>query len=115
MSRLEKWKINRRYQNETEVPILFSIKDVVAIGVEQPSLSIASVANPCTWHRIRRAFSCNIPLQAFSVVFGPIVISFNRGLIGHAIKDAMSGGLGGLGSFQVVCLDFCWFLPQTNR
>ena len=32
-------------------------------------------------------------LQAlFSVVFGPIV-GFLIGLIGHAIKDAMSGGL----------------------
>ncbi|MFR8936922.1 MAG: hypothetical protein ACLVH2_00100 [Streptococcus sp.] len=33
-------------------------------------------------------------------------------MIGHAIKDAMSGSLCGLGSFQVVCLDSCWFLRK---
>ncbi len=42
-------------------------------------------------HRIR-AFSCNIPFKlSLIVVFGPIVGLI--GLIGHAIKDAMSGGL----------------------
>ena len=70
----------------------FTIKDVVAIGVGAASLW------SLRWFQFRRqlqipAFSCSLRFKHFfSVVFGPIV-GFLMGLIGHAIKDAMSGGL----------------------
>lgn len=81
---------------------LFSIKDVVAIGVGAALfvvIAMLQIPAPAPNTSIQLQYA----LQAlFSVVFGPIV-GFLIGLIGHAIKDAMSGGLG---SFQVVCLDF---------
>ena len=70
----------------------FSIKDVVAIGVGAALfVVIAMIPIPAP------APNTNIQLQyalqaLFSVIFGPIV-GFLMGLIGHAIKDAMTYGL----------------------
>ena len=71
---------------------LFSIKDVVAIGVGAALfvvIAMLQIPAPAPNTSIQLQYA----LQAlFSVVFGPIV-GFLIGLIGHAIKDAMSGGL----------------------
>ena len=71
---------------------LFSIKDVVAIGVGAALfvvIAMLQIPAPAPNTSIQLQYA----LQAlFSVVFGPIV-GFLMGLIGHAIKDAMSGGL----------------------
>ena len=85
---------------------LFSIKDVVAIGVGAALfvvIAMLQIPAPAPNTSIQLQYA----LQAlFSVVFGPIV-GFLIGLIGHAIKDALCQVVfGGLGSFQVVCLDF---------
>ena len=81
---------------------LFSIKDVVAIGVGAALfvvIAMLQIPAPAPNTSIQLQYA----LQAlFSVVFGPIV-GFLIGLIGHAIKDVVFGGLG---SFQVVCLAF---------
>ena len=71
---------------------LFSIKDVVAIGVGAALFVVIAMLQipapaPNTSIQLQYAFQA-----LFSVVFGPIV-GFLIGLIGHAIKDAMSGGL----------------------
>ena len=70
----------------------FSIKDVVAIGVGAALfvvIAMIPIPAPAPNTNIQLQFA----LQAlFSVIFGPIV-GFLMGLIGHAIKDAMSGGL----------------------
>ena len=94
---------------------LFSIKDVVAIGVGAALfvvIAMLQIPAPTPNTSIQLQYA----LQAlFSVVFGPIV-GFLIGLIGHAIKDAMSGwSLVDLDHFKWFCLAFCWFLPQTNR
>ena len=71
---------------------LFSIKDVVAIGVGAALfvvIAMLQIPAPAPNTSIQLQYA----LQAlFSVVFGPIV-GFLIGLIGHAIKDAMSGSL----------------------
>lgn len=67
---------------------LFSIKDVVAIGVGAALfvvIAMLQIPAPAPNTSIQLQYA----LQAlFSVVFGFLI-----GLIGHAIKDAMSGGL----------------------
>ena len=70
----------------------FSIKDVVAIGVGA-ALFVVIAMIPIPAPAPNTSIQLQYALQAlFSVVFGPIV-GFLMGLIGHAIKDAMSGGL----------------------
>ena len=70
----------------------FSIKDVVAIGFGAALfvvIAMIPIPAPAPNTNIQLQFA----LQAlFSVIFGPIV-GFLMGVIGHAIKDAMSGGL----------------------
>ena len=82
---------------------LFSIKDVVAIGVGALFVVIAMLQIPAP--APNTSIQLQYALQAlFSVVFGPIV-GFLIGLIGHAIRTLCQVVFGGLGSFQVVCLD----------
>ncbi len=70
----------------------FSIKDVVAIGVGA-ALFVVIAMIPIPAPAPNTSIQLQFALQAlFSVIFGPIV-GFLMGLIGHAIKDAMSGGL----------------------
>ena len=70
----------------------FSIKDVVAIGVGA-ALFVVIAMLPIPAPAPNTSIQLQYALQAlFSVVFGPIV-GFLMGLIGHAIKDAMAGGL----------------------
>ena len=70
----------------------FSIKDVVAIGVGA-ALFVVIAMIPIPAPAPNTSIQVQYALQAlFSVVFGPIV-GFLMGLIGHAIKDAMSGNL----------------------
>ncbi|QXW96437.1 ECF-type riboflavin transporter substrate-binding protein [Streptococcus rubneri] len=71
---------------------VFSIKDVVAIGVGA-ALFVVIAMIPIPAPAPNTSIQLQFALQAlFSVIFGPIV-GFLMGLIGHAIKDAMSGGL----------------------
>lgn len=70
----------------------FSIKDVVAIGVGA-ALFVVIAMIPIPAPAPNTSIQLQFALQAlFSVIFGPIV-GFLMGVIGHAIKDAMSGGL----------------------
>ena len=70
----------------------FSIKDVVAIGVGA-ALFVVIAMIPIPAPAPNTSIQLQYALQAlFSVIFGPIV-GFLMGLIGHAIKDAMSGNL----------------------
>ena len=70
----------------------FSIKDVVAIGVGA-ALFVVIAMIPIPAPAPNTSIQLQYALQAlFSVIFGPIV-GFLMGVIGHAIKDAMSGGL----------------------
>lgn len=71
---------------------VFSIKDVVAIGVGA-ALFVVIAMIPIPAPAPNTSIQLQFALQAlFSVIFGPIV-GFLMGVIGHAIKDAMSGGL----------------------
>ena len=67
---------------------VFSIKDVVAIGVGA-ALFVVIAMIPIPAPAPNTSIQLQFALQAlFSVIVG-----FLMGLIGHAIKDAMSGGL----------------------
>ena len=86
------WHIEIRKMENLKQKSSFSIKDVVAIGVGA-ALFVVIAMLPIPAPAPNTSIQLQYALQAlFSVVFGPIV-GFLMGLIGHAIKDAMAGGL----------------------
>ncbi len=68
----------------------FQLKMLQLLGLEQPCRD-CYVANPCTCTEYEHSVAI-CPSGLLVQVFCPIV-GFLIGLIGHAIKDAMSGGL----------------------
>ena len=68
-----------------------TIRNVVATGIGAALFVVIGMINIPT-PVPNTSIQLQYPLQAlFSVIFGPIV-GFLMGFIGHAIKDAMSGG-----------------------